>query len=82
VSYEVVWADEALAAAQRYLADDRQGLVQVFAATDLLADDPRPSGAFAWGVDRFRIHVGRYRVIYEVVDRTVTVEVVHLGRAG
>ncbi|WP_109506683.1 type II toxin-antitoxin system RelE family toxin [Nocardioides speluncae] len=82
MSYDVVWADEALAAAHRYLADDREGLAQVFDETDLLAEDPRPSGAFARGVDRFRIHVGRYRVLYEVVDQTVTVQVLHLGRTG
>lgn len=80
MTYEVVWADEALAAAHRYLGDDRDGLRLVFDATDLLADEPRPAGAFAWGVDRFRIHVGRYRVIYEIVDTTVTVQVLHLGR--
>lgn len=82
MTYSVVWADEALAAAQTYMTDDRDGLVQVFDAVDLLASEPQPAGAYAWGVDRYRIHVGRYRVIYEITEQTVTVEVIHLGRTG
>ncbi|MGH3384744.1 MAG: type II toxin-antitoxin system RelE family toxin [Nocardioidaceae bacterium] len=82
MTYTVVWVDEAFGAAQTYMTDDPDGLAQVFDAVDLLADEPRPAGAFAWGVDRFRIHIGRYRVMYEVTDTTVTVEVMHLGRTG
>jgi mRNA interferase RelE/StbE len=82
VTYTVVWADEAFAAAQTYMTDDRDGLVQVCDAVDLLASQPRPAGAYSWGVDRYRIHVGRYRVIYEIIEQTVTVEVIHLGRTG
>ena len=80
--YSVVWSDQAFAAAQAYLGEDREGLIAVFNATDELATAPRPSGAFAWGVDRYRMHVGRYRVIYEIIDETVTVEVLHLGRGS
>lgn len=82
MTYAVIWADEAFAAAQTYMSDDPAGLAQVFDAVDLLTDQPRPAGAYVWGVDRCRIHVGRYRVIYEVTEQTVTVEVIHLGRAG
>jgi mRNA interferase RelE/StbE len=82
MTYTIIWADEALGAAQVYLADDPEGLAKVFDALDLLAHEPRPEGAFAWGVDRFRIHIGLYRVIYEITDKTVTIEVIHLGRSG
>ncbi len=80
MQYLVVWADEALAAAATYLAEDRDGLLRVFDATDALARQPRPASAFSWGVDRYRLRIDRYRVIYEVADKTVTVEVIHLGR--
>lgn len=51
---------------------------RVLAAISALADDPRPTGArklvgedIAW-----RIRVGDYRVIYDVVDQALTVIVV------
>ncbi|WP_443064241.1 type II toxin-antitoxin system RelE family toxin [Streptomyces sp. NBC_00525] len=31
---------------------------------------------------RRRIHVGRYRVLYEVMEARVTVIVIHVGRVG
>jgi len=81
LTYEVQWSDEALASAMHFLVDDRDGLLQVFAAVDLLAHDPRPVDAFAWGGGRFRLRVGRYRVLYEITDLAVTIEVIHLGRS-
>lgn len=82
MSYEIVWADQALAAAQAYLDDDPDGLARAFDVVDLLAHDPRPGGAFQWGTERYRLHIGHYRVIYEIVDKTVTITVIHLGRAS
>ncbi|GAB3061821.1 hypothetical protein GCM10027053_25220 [Intrasporangium mesophilum] len=83
MTYELVWADEAFAAAQVFMADDPKGLAAVFDAVDELADDPRPASAFAWGnADRLRLRVGRYRVLYEVDERVVRIVVIHVGRAG
>jgi mRNA interferase RelE/StbE len=83
VSYSIFWEPVASSAAARFLADDPEGLRQVFGAIDLLADDPRPDGAAKWGSpDRLRIHVGFYRVLYEIRDTTITIAVLHLGRLG
>lgn len=79
MTYSVIWTDHALASAHAHLDDDREGLLGVFDATDALATDPRPAAAFAWGMDRYRLRIGRYRVIYQVTDAEVTVEVLHLG---
>ncbi|MFI2241205.1 type II toxin-antitoxin system RelE/ParE family toxin [Streptomyces chrestomyceticus] len=79
MSYEVIWEPEALAQAERFAKDDPQGVRQVFTAVDHLADDPRPEGAFG-STDVLRIHVGAYRVMYEISDRQVRVSVIHLGR--
>ncbi|MFJ9703430.1 MULTISPECIES: type II toxin-antitoxin system RelE family toxin [Streptomyces] len=77
--YEVIWEPEALTQAERLAKDDPAGVRQVFTAVDRLADNPRPDGAFgAGGV--LRIHVGRYRVMYEVDGRHIRVSVIHLGR--
>jgi mRNA interferase RelE/StbE len=83
LTYEVVWADEAFAAAQMFMGDDPEGLAAVFDVVDRLANDPRPATAFPWGAaDLLRVRLGRYRVLYEVEDRVVRIEVIHLGRAG
>ncbi|CAL9333036.1 type II toxin-antitoxin system RelE family toxin [Streptomyces radiopugnans] len=77
--YEVVWEPEALVQAERLAKDDPDGVRQVFTAVDHLADNPRPQGAFG-SSDVLRIHVGAYRVMYEISDRQVRVHVIHLGR--
>ncbi|MFD3779960.1 type II toxin-antitoxin system RelE/ParE family toxin [Streptomyces sp. NPDC058612] len=79
MSYEVIWEPEALAQAEKFAKDDPGGVRQVFTAVDHLADAPRPEGAFG-SADVLRIHVGAYRVMYEVGDRQVRVNVIHLGR--
>jgi mRNA interferase RelE/StbE len=79
VSYEIIWEPEALAQAERFAKDDPDGVRQVFGAVDRLAEDPRPEGAFG-STDLLRIHVGRYRVLYEIGDHQVRVSVIHLGR--
>jgi mRNA interferase RelE/StbE len=81
LSYQVLWEEPALDVAARFLRDDPDGLRQVFKATDLLAADPRPEGTTEYGsADLRRMHVGRYRIMYEITEGTVTVMVVHLGR--
>ncbi|NUK11162.1 type II toxin-antitoxin system RelE/ParE family toxin [Streptomyces lunaelactis] len=79
MSYEVIWEPEALAQAERFAKDDPDGVRQVFTAVDRLADEPRPEGAFG-STDVLRIHVGIYRVMYEINDQQVRVSVIHLGR--
>lgn len=89
MSHTVIWDEPALNAAARFLKDDPDGLRQVLDATDLLVDDPRPEGSAAYGSpDLRRMHVGRYRIMYEITEdtvtkeKTVTIVIIHLGRAG
>ncbi|MFF2404453.1 type II toxin-antitoxin system RelE family toxin [Streptomyces goshikiensis] len=32
--------------------------------------------------DLRRMHVGRYRVMYEITEATITIVVIHIGRLG
>ncbi|WP_427896710.1 type II toxin-antitoxin system RelE family toxin (plasmid) [Kribbella sp. GL6] len=83
MTYEVIWSERALDQAAGFLKDDPDGLAQLFASVDLLADDPRPSGTAEYGTpDRRRLRSGRYRVLYDVNDSTVTVVVIHAGRSA
>lgn len=81
MSYQIIWRTRVIDAATRFLKDDPDGLRQLFDAVDLLADDPRPAGTAAFGSpDLRRMHVGRYRVMYEITQATVTIVVIHVGR--
>jgi mRNA interferase RelE/StbE len=83
LSYEVIWDVRALSKATAFLKDDQHGREQLFAAVDLLAEDPRPNGSAEYGSpDVRRLYVGRYRVLYEITEATVTVVVIHTGRVG
>ncbi|MDA3948182.1 MAG: type II toxin-antitoxin system RelE/ParE family toxin [Spirochaeta sp.] len=45
-----------------------------------LGDDPRPPGCEKLsGQERYRVRVGTYRILYEIIDTDVTVVVVKVG---
>ncbi len=54
---------------------------RVRAAIDLLADNPRPPGCtkLVGEDDAYRVRVGVYRVVYEVLDDRLLVPVVRVG---
>lgn len=81
MTYRVTWTERAVATGSRFLADDAEALAQVMAATDLLANDPRPTGSFPYGSENLRrIRVGRYRVLYEIDPADQTIMVLHVSR--
>ena len=83
MTYEIAWADEALAAAQAFMVDDPAGLATVFDTVDNLATNPRPPAAIPWGSTNFlRLRVGRYRVLYQIDDHVIRIDEIHLGRSG
>jgi mRNA interferase RelE/StbE len=57
---------------------------RVLAAVQTLADDPRPRGAvkLTGFTDAWRIRIGDYRVLYEVIDEKVLVTVFRVGSRG
>ena len=50
-------------------------------AIDLLAENPRPPGCVAMAGERgaYRVRVSDYRIVYEVHDRLLLVQVVRVG---
>jgi mRNA interferase RelE/StbE len=54
---------------------------RIRAAIDLLADTPRPPGCVALaGEDHtYRVRVGDYRILYEVLDAELVIHVVRVG---
>lgn len=54
---------------------------RVRAAIDLLADNPRPPGcaAMAGEAHAYRVRVGQYRIVYEVFDDRLVIQVVRVG---
>ncbi|MBT2447885.1 type II toxin-antitoxin system RelE/ParE family toxin [Streptomyces sp. ISL-43] len=83
MTYAIVWDEVAIDAASRFLKDDPDGLRQLMDAVDLLAEQPRPEGSAEYrSADLRRMYVGRYRVMYEITETTVTIVVIHVGRLG
>lgn len=83
MTYLITWDENAIDQAARFLKDDPDGLRLLMDAVDLLAENPLPEGSAPYGPPTLRrIHVGRYRVMYEIQDAQVTVIVIHVGRVG
>ena len=54
---------------------------RVRAAIDLLADEPRPPGCVALVGEEavYRVRVGDYRILYEVINARLVIQVVRVG---
>ncbi len=83
VRYRIVWSVPALDRAAGFLRDDADGVAAVMDAVDELAADPHPDSSVGLGSDDLRrMHVDRYRVMYEIEHHLAAITVVHLGRLG
>jgi mRNA interferase RelE/StbE len=56
----------------KYL-DEPAALGELMNAIDALADDPRPASSVPWGPTMSRLHVGLYRVLYEISEEEIRV---------
>ena len=68
-------------AARALSALQRREQQRIRAALDLLADNPRPPNCVAMKGEEsvYRVRVGDYRIVYEVLDAVLLVHVVRIG---
>ncbi|MEW6490592.1 MAG: type II toxin-antitoxin system RelE/ParE family toxin [Thermodesulfobacteriota bacterium] len=58
----------------------KKELQRILDRISALGDEPRPPGAEKLtGEDRYRIRQGRYRILYSIQDKDLTVWVVKVG---
>ena len=79
--YEVRLARRAVRSLEDLQRRDQQ---RIRAAIDLLAVNPRPPSCVALQgeVGVYRVRVGDYRIVYEVLDQVLVVQVVQVVRVG
>jgi len=77
-SYEIVWRRTTKRDLRRI---SREQVTKIVEAVNTLKDNPRPRASvkLTGSECAYRIRLGDYRVIYEVYDEKVIVEVVKVG---
>ena len=67
--------------AQKYLDKLPDNIAEpILKAVSSLGDNPRPNGYKKLkGRDGYRVRVGNYRIIYEIFDKLLVVDVINLG---
>jgi mRNA interferase RelE/StbE len=76
-SYQIEWKRSA----QRELRKlPRPMIERVVVAVENLADDPHPRGVrkLANSDNTYRIRVGDYRIIYDIFEKKLIVEILHI----
>jgi mRNA-degrading endonuclease RelE of RelBE toxin-antitoxin system len=80
VSLTVVFRETALRNLARIRSEDKELFGQTRQAVALLADQPCPEDAVAWGVTGvYRLHAGNIRILYEVDDEAAAVYIINIG---
>jgi mRNA interferase RelE/StbE len=77
-SYEIRWRKSAL---KDLKSVRRDRIADIVAAINQLAENPHPSNhkKLAGAERTYRIRVGEYRIIYEVLGEVLLIEVIKVG---
>ncbi|HEX2644841.1 MAG TPA: type II toxin-antitoxin system RelE/ParE family toxin [Thermoanaerobaculia bacterium] len=77
-SYQIEWKRSALKELKRL---PREALTRILRSVEGLAENPFPSGVKKLvGSDHtYRIRIGDYRVLYDVVGQRLIVEIIRVG---
>jgi mRNA-degrading endonuclease RelE of RelBE toxin-antitoxin system len=80
MSLTVVFRQTALRNLARIRSEDQDLFGRTRRTIALLADQPYPENAIAWGATGvYRLHSGDIRVLYEVDDAAATVYIINIG---
>jgi mRNA-degrading endonuclease RelE of RelBE toxin-antitoxin system len=80
VSLAVVFRETALRNLARIRSDDKDLFARTRRTVALLADEPYPPGAVAWGATGiYRLHAGHISILYEVDLESATVYIIKIG---
>ena len=80
MSLTVVFRETALRNLARIRSEYKDLFARTRRAITLLADQPYPESAVAWGATGvYRLHSGDIRVLYEVDDVAATVYIINVG---
>ena len=76
-TYQIEWKGAALRELKRL---DREAIPRIIAAVESLSFDPMPSGIrkLQGSQQTYRLRVGSYRVIYELYEARLLVEIVRV----
>lgn len=78
--YELLYKKKAIKALAKINDPYYSAIIQ---AIDELAENPRPHGyKKLTGRSGYRIRVGTYRVIYDIFDTNLIIEIVNVGSRG
>lgn len=59
---------------------DTTAVIPILEAIQLLSQEPRPNGCKKLkGRNGYRVRVGNYRIIYEIFDSVLIIEVIAIG---
>lgn len=76
----VVFRQTALRNLARMRGEDKDLFARTRRTVALLADEPYPAGAVAWGATGiYRLHAGDIRILYEVDPGAATVYIINIG---
>ncbi|GHC65375.1 type II toxin-antitoxin system RelE family toxin [Roseibacillus persicicus] len=77
-SYQIKWRQSTRRDLRKI---SKEALPRIVAAIESLGEEPRPNGSMKLaGSDlAYRIRVGDYRIIYEIFEETVLIEIVRVG---
>jgi mRNA interferase RelE/StbE len=77
-SYAITWRNSTKKDLRKIRPDEIPGIIE---AVEALAENPLPDGCtkLAGSQHIYRIRVGDYRVIYEVIGRVLIIEVIRVA---
>ena len=80
MSLTVIVRETALRNLARIRSEDKDLFIRTRRAISVLADQPYPEGAVAWGATGvYRLHSGGIRILCEVDDPAATVYIINIG---